>query len=334
MRGRARAPALAWLTSPWLLLVVCAAPGAKVDAQTLRGHKDFVGLIAFSPDGKTLATGSFDKTIRLWDVKTGKEKAVLRERGPVLGLAFTPDGKALLAGIDGKETAVWDVAGRKEKARFRTVTESMALAVSPDGKSFVTGGPEHSVLLRDIKTGKEKLVFRGHTDLVSSAVFTRNGKVLITGPGDDTVRTWEVATGKELISLNRVPCHSMAASADGKVIATSERDKTVRLWDGRTGKELRSFESDDHAYLAAVSPDGKLLAVGSDGVVLLLDAAKLKLIKRLKVAPAGSAFQVLGLAFSPDGKTLAATGPDKGRGVRLWRTADVLPKPAKPGAEK
>jgi WD40 repeat protein len=140
---------------------------------TLTGHADSVWSVAFSPDGKTLASGSRDETIRLWDVKTGKERATLVVEpvdvytGAVWSMAYSPDGETLATISEDKTVRLWDVKTGKERATLKLPTEQeWSLGFSPDGKTLATNGKDVTVRLWDVKTGKERAILEGHTTRV------------------------------------------------------------------------------------------------------------------------------------------------------------------------
>jgi WD40 repeat protein len=193
-----------------------------------RVHKERVSTVTFSPDGKLLATASWDDTVRLWEAATGKEIRTLPHKSHVLSVAFSPDAKRLVS-------AGWDVAMR----------------------------------LWDVDTGKEIRSLTGHQDTVLCVAFSPDGKQLVTGSlmpddgspvRDDSVRLWNVATGKEIRTLkgHKVSVCSVAYSPDGKRVASAGHDQTVRLWEVATGREALTIKQ--HKFVVssvAFSPDGK-----------------------------------------------------------------------------
>jgi WD40 repeat protein len=168
-------------------------------------------MLAFSPDGKVLASGSSDQMVKLWDAATGAELHTLKgHRFTILALAFSPDGKTLASGSYGGgngEIELWDVATGRELLNLTPRASGLvySLAFSPDGKMLASGsgiqGAEGSIHLWDAVTGKELRKLTGHTDLVRSLAFTHDGKLLMSGSNDRSIRTWETATGKELATL-------------------------------------------------------------------------------------------------------------------------------------
>jgi Tol biopolymer transport system component len=153
--------------------------GVKARA-TLRGHASDIYAVAFSPDGKTLASGSGDGTVKLWEVATGKERATLK----------------------GHTNLVW------------------AVAFSPDGKTLASANYDRTVKLWEVATGKERATLRGHTSFVWSVAFSPDGKTLASGSSDGSVKLWEVVTARERASLQgRSSVESVAYSPDGKTLA-------------------------------------------------------------------------------------------------------------------
>ncbi|TEY32597.1 hypothetical protein BOTCAL_0717g00030 [Botryotinia calthae] len=286
--------------------------------QTLEGHSNTVKSVAFSPDGKVVASGSSDETIRLWNVATGESLQTLEGHSrSVISVAFSLDGKVVASGSSDETIRLWDVATGDSlqtlEGHSRSVT---SVAFSPDGKVVASGSGDETIRLWDVATGESLRTLEGHSDWVTSVAFSPDGKVVVSGSGDETIRLWDVATGESLQTLEGHSdwVTSVAFSPDSKVVSSGSDDKTIRLWDVATGESLQTLEGHSRFVSSvAFSPDGKVVASGSgDETIRLWDIATGESLQTLE----GHSDSVISVAFSPDGKVVASGSGDET--IRLW----------------
>jgi WD40 repeat protein len=292
----------------------------------LQGHKYWISSVAFSPDsaavatlgasGQTLASGSDDHTLRLWDANTGQCLHVLQgHTNHVRSVAFSPDGQLLASGSNDSTVRLWEVnTGQCVRILPSEINHVRSVAFSPNGQLLASSG-DTTVKLWEVATGNCLKTLQGHTHKIGRIAFSPDGQLLASGGNDTTVCFWEVSTSQCLRILqghtNKV--RSVAFSPDGQILATASDDSTVKLWEVNTGHSLRILQGyTNRMRTVALSPDDQLVASGSgDQMVRLWDVNTGQCLKVLQ----GHSSGIQSVAFSPNNQTLASSGDPT---VRLW----------------
>jgi len=300
-------------------------------ALMFEGHSAAVTSVAFSPDGKRLATGSEDKTAIVWDLESIKAPFSLEGHSNVVtSIAFSPDGKRLATGSDDKTAKIWDLeSGKAVLTLEEHLSSVLSVAFSPDGKRLATASGDETAKIWDLETGKAVLTLEGGSTVLSVA-FSPDGKRLAMGVMsmyDQSDKIWDSESGETVLTLyGSSNTRSVAFSPDGKRLATAGGlwDPTARIWDLETGKSVLTLEGhSDGVISVAFSPDGKRLATGSvDGTAKIWDLESNKAFLTLVVC---SSF-VNGVAFSPDGKRLATGGGKWINRVKIAKIWEITPQ--------
>ncbi len=320
------------------------APSRPVEAGTMKMEAltDGPCSVAFAPDGRTVAAGCADGTVKLWDEATGAKRATLQgQKGYVLSVAFSPDGRSLAGAFDGNLVKLWDPTSgalKRELPGFIEPTLTLtSVAFAPDGRTLAiagTGrppkglterGPIFEVRLLDVGTGRTAWAHMGRSEKTQSVTFSPDGRTL-AGAGGPVVRVWDARTGEPgpTFQVDRGEVLDVASSPDGSTLAGGGYHRgdgpfvgRVTLWDPRTGAVLRTLDVPRAIRAVAFSPDGKSLAAGGLGPVrqFQVDGVQWeKVVSEVRLwdlasgdlrwTAEGGLGSVHSIAFAPDGRTL------------------------------
>ncbi|MEH2421798.1 MAG: serine/threonine-protein kinase [Nostoc sp.] len=294
--------------------------------KSLKGHSSDVNSVAFSPDGKTLASGSDDQTIKLWNLASGQEIHTLEGHSNwIWTVAFSPDGKTLASGSADKTIKLWNLETGKLIRTLQGHSDGVSsVAFSPDGKTLASGGASKDMKIKlwNLETGKLIRTLEGHTNGVVSVVFSPDRKTLASGSWDKTIKLWNLETGKLIRSLqgNTGPILSVAFAPDGVTFASGSKDKTIKLWNLKTGKLIHTLKGHNDkvnsvAFLRNPTSNGVTLVSGSsDKTIKLWNPVTGKQIRTLET----DSGYIYAIAISPDGQTIAAGGSGENI-LKIWQ---------------
>ncbi|MGA1794892.1 MAG: eIF2A-related protein [bacterium] len=285
---------------------------------TAEGHTAEVTIVVFSPNGKRIATGSHDKTARIWNAITGHQLHVLQgHTASIIMAAFSHDGTYIVTSSLDKTARIWDAATGRQLHILEGHTDFVSSAkFSPDGVWVATASWDKTARIWDLARGGQVHVLRGHTDSLSSAEFSPDGEAVITTSGDTTARIWDVATGKQVHVLqgHTASVTTASFSPDGRYVATGSHDNTARVWDVSAGRQIHILKRHTAPIVQAVfSPDGKqVITASKDNTARIWDIATGQQIHVLN----GHTDPVNQAAFSPDGRQVITVSADNTG--RIW----------------
>lgn len=285
------------------------------------GFADGVHSLAFTPDGRYLATSSYHNTVRLWDLSTGNlVKQYQQQRGgSSTRIALSPDGRYAVTQDVNNSLQAWELSSGNDVRPFKGHSDTItAILFSPDGKHVVSGSRDKTIKLWDFATGNEIRSFNGHTGFVTAIALTGDGRYLLSGSDDKTMRLWETSTGREVRTFPAQGSEvwSVAVSSDGKFGLSGGHDGTITLWDLSTGNMIRTVGKHSNiVYSLAFTPDGRFALSGSfDYTARLWDIASGTEVWSFR----GHSGWVGPVITSPDGRHAITASPNE---TKIWDIA-------------
>lgn len=283
---------------------------------TLTGHTAIIYAIAIDPEGKTLASGSADNTIKVWNLNNGEILATFNgHSNTVRSINFSNNGQILASGSTDTTIKLWySLTGTTFRGHSEIVT---SVVLSPDSQKLASGSTDNTIKIWNLNTEELISTLTGHEDSIMSVVFTPNGRTLISGSLDKTIKLWDIETELAILTItgHSEGVRSIAISPDGKTLASGSKDKTIKIWHIPSGEIIHTF--DEHTnYITSIafSPNGKILASSSgDSTIKLWHLGTKELINSLS----GHTGCINSIAFSPDSKTLISGGDDKT--IKIWK---------------
>ena len=294
----------------------------------LRGHTSYITHIAWSPDGRFLASPSRDKTIRIWDVARGECTAVLEgHTSTVYSVAWSPDGRKMASSSEDKTVRIWDTETWEILAMLEEhKLEVGAVAWSPDGHRLASCSGDGTICIWNVETLEtQKLI--SHTALVWSVEWSPSGSLLASGSYDDTITLWNMGTGEVFRTLtgHEKDVYGITWSRNGQWVASASEDRTIRIWNGQTGKEIAILEghNNDVTFVSFSFNDTVLASKAQDDTIRFWHCGTWEELAKLEEVVSG-AFSAVGLAFHPSLPLLTTLG-EKDTVIRIWELdMDVL----------
>jgi WD40 repeat protein len=308
--------------APWLhpLRPGLHPPGTALLC-TLVGHSSNVKGVALSGDGRIAVSASADKTLKVWEVDTGREQRTLSgHSSDVYGVALSDGGRVAVSASADKTLKVWDLDSGRELRTLRGHSDSVnGVALHGGGRIAVSASTDRTLKTWEVETGRELLTLTGHTDTVNGVALSGDGRIAVSASWDKMLKVWDVGSGHELRTLagHTAAVWGVALSGDGRTAVSASADHTLKVWEVDTGRELRTLTGHKHWVAAvALSEDGRIAVSASwDSTLKLWEIDSGRELRLF----AGHFNVVNGVALSSDGRIAVSASLD--RTLKVWQLA-------------
>lgn len=308
--------------------------------RTLTGHSNWVWSIAISPDGQTIASGSRDRTIKIWHLGTGRDIFTLTGHSNLIwSVCISPDGQTLVSGSEDKTIKIWQlgtlISGNENWQNFGIIPASVlsspyllytwvehhgpvySVAISPDGKTITSGSGDKTIKIWQLGRRRSLQTLTRHSFWVRSVAFSPDGEIIASGGQDNTIHLWHINTNKWSRTLlgHSALVRCFAFTPDGEFLASASADKTIKIWHLDSGREIHTLIGhNDGVNSIAISPDGQFLVSGSrDKTIKIWHLSTGKEICTLT----GHSAAVFTVTITPDGKNIVSGSQDTT--IKIWR---------------
>jgi WD40 repeat protein len=309
----ARSAPRPWIRPLWPAL----HPSGTALVRTLGGHHHIVTGVAITADGRRAVSASYDLTLKVWDLDTGRQVRTLVGHFTANGVAVSPDGRRAVSASSDKTLKVWDLeTGGELRTLVGHSDAVMSVAVSPDGRRAVSASSDKTLKVWDLETGRELHMLEGHSGSVNGVAVSPDGCRVVSASYDKTLKVWELETARELRTLegHSSAVNDVAVASDGRRAVSASADKTVKVWDLETGRELRTLEGHSGVVVAvSLSSNGRrAVSASSDNTLKVWDLETGREVRTLQ----GHSDMVCGAAMSTDGRRAVSASED--RTLKVW----------------
>ncbi|MEM1169615.1 MAG: GUN4 domain-containing protein [Cyanobacteria bacterium P01_H01_bin.35] len=288
------------------------------EINTLTGHNDWVRSVAISLDGQTIVSGSYDKTIKVWDLATGSLKRTISSNSDqVLSVAINPNKKTIVSGSADGTIQVWDLATGTLKSTITAHSNAVySVAVNPENQNIISGSADGTIKVWDLATGTLKSTITAHSNAVYSVAISSGGDTVVSGSADGTIKVWDLTRGdlKATLTDHNDQVYSVAISSDGGTVVSGSADGTIKVWDLASGNLKQTLTGhSNEVWSVAISSDNKTIVSGSeDKTIKIWDLAT----GNLKDTLTGHQWVVTSIAISTDGQNIISGSDDKT--IKVW----------------